>query len=127
MVQFLNFRNSATYRVYEWLSKTVDVDAMIADAAVLVPHLESGELPQKFSDDYELANELANTIGACLDELKEQCLVEYGLDCDSHTKAGTDEHSILAAMLFDSIMDVHTIIVAKALLIKAERWNPSLN
>jgi hypothetical protein len=84
-------------------------------------------LPQKFSDDYELADELSKSIDGWLGFLREECLVEHGLDCVLLMKAKTGEPSCLAAMLFDSIMDVKTIIVAKALLIRAERWNPSLN
>ena len=127
MIEFLNFQNEPTYRIFQWLDKTQDIEALIRNAvAAAKEKVEATTLPQLFSERFAIADELAELIGDLTDDLLTSAANKCGIDIEMHKDCQGDE-DCLAALLGDALASVQYQIVAKALLIKAAGRKPSIN
>jgi hypothetical protein len=127
MIEFLNFGNDATYRIFDWIVKTFDVDAMISTAKEkLVSEVDKAEWPTLFGDEFAMAEALSEVVDEKI-ELDLQSEAErHGLDIETWFDENGQE-SVLSALIGVSLSTVSSQIVAKALLIKSAGWKPSMN
>ena len=126
MIEFLNFGNDATYRIFDWIVKTSDVDSMIAAAKELVTsQADVAKWPSSFDDPFAMADALAEIIDEKIQNVLGGEAKCRGLDLETWLDEKGEE-SILAALIGVSVTSVSSLIVAKALLIKVAGWKPSI-